>query len=450
MTTGELLKKEDFERAVSVEMQLLGILTEDAGAFHKIPFAVAVSDFAFKPHGAWFSCLVRRIERGDEVDLFIVADELANSGGVHPPGNTNWFDYINGAVVDAPSAANIEHYAKMVTKLSADRRSAVVGASILKVLDDKHAAHGDRLREAGNLLSSLEPPDDSSSLITLKSALTRSTEYVERRYASELKIAYPYGFTGLDEMTQGAHPGDLIIVAGRPSMGKTAFALCIAESFLQNGMAGLVVSIEMSAEQLASRMITSVGRIDAQRYRAGQLNDDDWDRLTHAIGKLHECPMMIDESSCASPSSIRRAARRMVSMHGKLNFIIVDYMQLMSPDTRGHQNKRADEITEISRNLKLIAKEFNVPVIALSQLNRNLEQRTNKRPVMSDLRESGAIEQDADLILFLYRDEVYDKDSQSKGMAEIIIGKQRNGPVGATHVAFMGSYSRFENLQRNF
>lgn len=445
----ELIQQDDIERAVEFELRVLGALTDDAQSFYRIEDFVSSDDFILKTHITWFECIKRRLERNEAVDIFVVADELDKSGQQQPRG-TNWLVYIGDAVYNSPSSANIVHYAKAVAKLAHDRRSVMTGVSILETLGDKHTPHDDRLRTASNMLSSLELADSNKNLIGIDVALTRTIERMEEQYGKDDPIDFPYGFDHLDEMTQGAHPGDLIIVAGRPSMGKTAFALCVAESFLASGKAGLIVSMEMSAEQLAGRMVTSVGRIDAQRYRSGKLNDDDWGRITHALGKLHDYPLMIDESPAGSPSSIRRSARRMLATHGKLDFIVVDYLQMMSPDRQNGQNKRGDEISEISRQMKMIAKELGIPVIVLSQLNRNLEQRSNKRPVMSDLRESGAIEQDADLILFLYRDEVYNKDSQEKGMAEIIIGKQRNGPVGTTHAAFLGAYSRFENLSRDY
>jgi replicative DNA helicase len=246
-------------------------------------------------------------------------------------------------------------------------------------------------------------------------------------------------------MTSGLQPNDLVIVAGRPSMGKTAFSLNMAEHVaLEAGLPVAIFSMEMGATQLAMRMIGSVGRLDQHRMRTGRLEEEDWVRLTTALGKLNDAPIFIDESAGLNALEVRARARRLHRQCGKLGLIVVDYLQLMSASSMGEN--RATEISEISRALKALAKELEVPVVALSQLNRSLEQRPNKRPVMSDLRESGAIEQDADLILFIYRDEVYNPDSPDKGTAEIIIGKQRNGPIGTVRLTFLGEHTRFESF----
>jgi replicative DNA helicase len=255
----------------------------------------------------------------------------------------------------------------------------------------------------------------------------------------------PTGFHDLDQKTSGLQPGDLIIVAGRPSMGKTAFSINIGENVaLDTGLPVAIFSMEMGGAQLVMRMIGSVGRLDQHRLRTGKLGEDDWQRLTYALGKLNEAPVFIDETPGLNVLELRARARRLMRQCGKLGLIIIDYLQLMAGSGGGEN--RATEISEISRALKSLAKELHVPVIALSQLNRSLEQRPNKRPVMSDLRESGAIEQDADVILFIYRDEVYNPDTQDKGKAEIIISKQRNGPIGMVPLAFLGEYTRFESL----
>jgi replicative DNA helicase len=254
------------------------------------------------------------------------------------------------------------------------------------------------------------------------------------------------GFVDLDEQTTGLQPGDLIIVAGRPSMGKTAISLNMAEHVaLELKLPVLIFSMEMGGTQLATRLLSSVGKVDAQKLRTGRLDPGDWDRLGTALGKLNEAPMLIDETPSLNPLELRARARRKKREYGGLGLIVIDYIQLMQGSNASNQENRATEISEISRSLKAMAKELQVPVMALSQLNRSLEQRPNKRPVMSDLRESGAIEQDADVILFVYRDEVYNEDSPDKGIAEIIIGKQRNGPIGTVKLTFLGKHTRFEN-----
>jgi replicative DNA helicase len=256
------------------------------------------------------------------------------------------------------------------------------------------------------------------------------------------------GFTDFDEYTSGLQPSDLVIVAGRPSMGKTTFAMNIAEhAAIKHKKPVAVFSMEMPGEQLAMRMMSSLGRIDQHKVRTGKLDDEDWSRLTSAIGILTEAPLFIDDTPALNPTELRARARRMAREHG-LGMIVIDYLQLMQG--AGKSDNRTAEISEISRSLKALAKELKVPVVALSQLNRSLEQRPNKRPVMSDLRESGAIEQDADVIVFIYRDEVYNEESPDKGIAEIIIGKQRNGPIGTTRLTFLGQYTRFENFTPDF
>jgi replicative DNA helicase len=246
-------------------------------------------------------------------------------------------------------------------------------------------------------------------------------------------------------MTSGLQPGDLVIVAGRPAMGKTSLALNMAEyAALHVGLPVGVFSMEMAATQLVLRMIGSVGKLDQHKLRTGRLHDDDWQRLTHAVGRLNEAPVHIDETPALNPLELRARARRLHRQYKKLGLVVIDYIQLMSAASTGEN--RATEISEISRSMKALAKELDCPVIALSQLNRGLEQRPNKRPVMSDLRESGAIEQDADLILFIYRDEVYNPETADKGVAEVIIGKQRNGPIGTVRLAFLGEHTRFESL----
>jgi replicative DNA helicase len=256
----------------------------------------------------------------------------------------------------------------------------------------------------------------------------------------------PTGFVDLDKMTSGMHGGELIIVAGRPSMGKTAFSMNIGEYVaVEYGLPVAVFSMEMPGTQLTMRMLGSVGRLDQHRMRTGRLTDEDWPKLTHAVQKMSEAQIFIDETGALNPMELRSRSRRLARQCGKLGLIIVDYLQLMSGSGHAGEN-RATEISEISRSLKSLAKELDCPVIALSQLNRGLEQRPNKRPIMSDLRESGAIEQDADVILFIYRDEVYNPDSQDKGTAEIIIGKQRNGPIGPIRLTFQGQYTKFENF----
>jgi replicative DNA helicase len=277
--------------------------------------------------------------------------------------------------------------------------------------------------------------------------LVRVVERIETLYNRDDPsdvTGIPTGFTDLDRKTAGFQPGDLIIIAGRPAMGKTSLALNIGENVALEARSPVAVfSMEMGATQLAMRLIGSVGRLDQHKLRTGRLAADDWDKLSGALGRLNEAPILIDETPALNAIELRSRARRVAKQYGKLGLVIVDYLQLMQATSQGEN--RATELSEISRSMKALAKELQVPVVALSQLNRSLEQRPDKRPVMSDLRESGALEQDADLILFIYRDEVYNADSKDKGTAEIIISKQRNGPTGTVRLTFFGEFTRFEN-----
>jgi replicative DNA helicase len=276
--------------------------------------------------------------------------------------------------------------------------------------------------------------------------LSRALERIEHLFHSGGDITgMSTGFKDLDKMTSGMQPADLVIVAGRPSMGKTSFAMNLVEHAVLNQTKPIVVfSMEMPADQLIVRMLSSVGRIDQTRIRNGKLEQDDWPKLSAAVTKLKDVPLFIDDTPALTPTELRARARRLAREHGEIGMIMIDYLQLMQVAGRGEG--RTAEISEISRNLKAIAKEFNCPMVALSQLNRSLEQRPNKRPQNSDLRESGAIEQDADVIMFIYRDEVYNEDSADKGIAEVIIGKQRNGPIGTCRLTFRGQFTRFDNL----
>jgi replicative DNA helicase len=290
---------------------------------------------------------------------------------------------------------------------------------------------------------------DQSGFKDIKELLPQVAQRIDDLFtagASDV-TGVPTGFSDLDAMTSGLQPGDLVIVAGRPSMGKTSLALNMAENVaLDTGLPVAVFSMEMASTQLTMRLLGSVGRLDQHKMRTGRLEDDDWERLTHALGRLNEAPIHIDEGAGLNSFDIRARARRLSRQCGKLGLIVIDYLQLMSPPGGRQSENRATEISEMSRSLKALAKELDVPVVALSQLNRSVEQRPDKRPVMSDLRESGAIEQDADLILFIYRDEVYNPDTPDKGVAEIIIAKQRNGPIGRVRLTFLGEYTRFENF----
>ena len=434
--------------SLEAEQSVLGGLLLDNAAFDKIADRIAENDFYRDEHRRIFRQIRKLLEKGKPADAVTVAESLDSAG---EGDETGGLAYLGELAANTPSASNIVRYAEIVSERALLRQLVTAGDEIAdsalnpvgrdpkQLLDEAEAkvfaiAEGGVRHQTG--FQHINP--------LLTQVVERIQELHDRENPSEI-TGIPTGYNDLDSRTSGLQPGDLLIVAGRPSMGKTSFALNMGEHVaIEVGLPVAVFSMEMGGAQLAMRMLSSVGRLDAHRVRTGRLNDDEWARLSFALGKMHEAPLYIDETPALNPIDLRARARRLCRQCGKLGLIIIDYLQLMS-SANGNGENRATEISEISRSLKGLAKELHVPVIALSQLNRSLEQRPNKRPVMSDLRESGAIEQDADVIMFIYRDEVYHPDTPDKGTAEIIIGKQRNGPIGTVRLAFLGEYTRFEN-----
>ena len=440
--------------SVEAEQSVLGGLLLEASALDRIADLLTEEDFYRQEHRLVFQQIVRLSEQAKPVDAITVAEALELTGNLEKAGG---LAYLGSLAKNVPSAANVRRYAEIVRERSIMRKLVEVGTEIAS------SAFNPAGRDAAQLLDDAEGKvfeiaeagsKGKQGFHAMPPLLTEVVERIETLYSRDNPgdvTGIATGFSDLDRMTSGLQPGDLVIVAGRPSMGKTAFSINIAEHVALSGNQPVAIySMEMGAAQLAMRMLGSVGRLNQHDLRTGRLQDDDWGRLTHALGKLNDAPIFIDETAALSALDLRARSRRLHRQHGGLGLIVVDYLQLMSAPGGKASENRATEISEISRSLKALAKELHVPVIALSQLNRSLEQRPNKRPVMSDLRESGAIEQDADLILFIYRDEVYNSDSPDKGKAEIIIGKQRNGPIGMVPVAFRGEYTRFENLAREY
>jgi replicative DNA helicase len=436
--------------SVEAEQSVLGGLLLEASALDKITDLVTDEDFYRQEHRLIFRQILRLSEQAKPVDVITVAEALEIAGELDKVGG---LPYLGGLAQNVPSAANIRRYGEIVRERSIMRKLAEVGSDIAS------SAYNPTGRDAAQLLDEAESKvfeiaeagsKGKQGFVAMPPLLTEVVERIETLYGRDNPsdiTGTATGFTDLDRITSGLQAGDLIIVAGRPSMGKTALAINIAENVAMDSKLPVAIfSMEMGATQLAMRMLGSVGKLNQQDLRTGRLHDDDWGRLTHALGKLNDAPIHIDESAALSALDLRARSRRLHRQSNGLGLIVVDYLQLMSSNVGKASENRATEISEISRSLKALAKELHVPVIALSQLNRSLEQRPNKRPVMSDLRESGAIEQDADLILFIYRDEVYNSDSSDKGKAEIIIGKQRNGPIGKVELAFRGEYTRFDNL----
>jgi len=434
--------------SIEAEQSVLGGLLLDNAAWDRIADFIGEDDFYRYDHRIIFQHIVKLINSSRPADVITVYEAMTTSGKAEEAGG---LPYLNALAQNTPSAANIRRYAEIVRERGVLRKLITVSDEISsQAFNPQGKEVKQLLDEAESKIFAIaeEGARGAQGWVAIQPLLTQVVERIDELYNRDNQndiTGVPTGFIDLDRMTSGLQPGDLIIVAGRPSMGKTAFSLNIGENVaIDSGLPVAVFSMEMGGAQLAMRMLGSVGRLDQSRLRVGKLNDEDWPRLTHAIQKMNEAQLYIDETPALSPIELRARARRLSRQCGKLGLIIVDYLQLMSGNGGGGEN-RATEISEISRSLKGIAKELNCPVIALSQLNRSLEQRPNKRPVMSDLRESGAIEQDADVILFIYRDQVYNPDSPDKGTAEIIIGKQRNGPIGGVRLTFLGEYTKFDN-----
>jgi replicative DNA helicase len=434
--------------SVEAEQSVLGGLLLDNTAWDKVADLIAESDFYRGDHRLIYRHISKLIGNSRPADVITVAEGLESTKELEGVGG---LAYLGALAQNTPTAANVRRYAEIVRERAVMRKLAEVGTEIADT------AYNPMGKEAGQLLDeaeskvfaiSEEGARGKQGFQDMQPLLTQVVERIDMLYNRDNPsdvTGVPTGFTDLDRMTSGLQPGDLVIVAGRPSMGKTSLALNMAEHVaLESGLPVGVFSMEMGASQLVMRMLGSVGRLDQHKVRTGRLADEDWRKLTDAVGRLNDAPIHIDETAALNSLELRARARRLHRQYGKLGLIVVDYLQLMSASSQGEN--RATEISEISRGLKALAKELGVPVVALSQLNRSLEQRPNKRPVMSDLRESGAIEQDADLILFIYRDEVYNPDSPDKGKAEVIIGKQRNGPIGTVTLVFQGEYTRFANF----
>ena len=433
--------------SLEAEQSLLGGLLIDNEALDKVADLVSVKDFYRQDHQIIYQHIHRLIERSQPADIVTVGESLESNSELNTVGG---LEYLGLLAESTPTAANIRGYAQIIRERSIMRNLVEVGTDIV---DNALSPQG---RDAQQLLDESESKifqiaeagkNDRIGFTDIKELLPQVAERIDQLFQRDNPsdvTGIPTGYKDLDMMTSGLQPGDLIIIAGRPSMGKTSLALNMCEYVsVDTGLPTAVFSMEMASTQLVSRLIGSVGKLNQHKMRTGQLDDNDWEKLSYALGQLNEAPIFIDEGSALNPYDVRARARRLHKQCGRLGLIVIDYLQLMG--SAGSTENRATEISEISRSLKALAKELNVPVIALSQLNRSVEQRPDKRPVMSDLRESGAIEQDADVIMFIYRDEVYNPETPDKGIAEIILAKQRNGPVGRVKLTFLGEYTKFEN-----
>jgi len=434
--------------SVEAEQSVLGGLMLDNNAWEQVADVLVEKDFYRRDHQLIFNAIEQLMEKAQPVDVVTLAEFHDQRGELDKVGE---LAYLGTLARNTPSAANIAAYANIVRERSILRQLIQIGNNIANMAFTPEGRNSEEMLDTAerHVFEIAEKgAKRGGGFVQVKEVLSSVVDRIDQLFEQDSGITgLPTGFIDFDEQTSGLQPADLIIVAGRPSMGKTTFAMNIAENAAIQAKAPVAIfSMEMPADSLAMRMLSSLGRIDQHRLRTGKLNDEDWPRLTSAIQLLNDAPLFIDDTGGLSPTELRARARRLKREHG-LSLIVVDYLQLMQGSSNGRQaENRATEISEISRSLKALAKELNVPVIALSQLNRSLEQRPNKRPVMSDLRESGAIEQDADIIVFIYRDEVYNEDSAEKGKAEIIISKQRNGPIGKIDLTFQGKYTRFDNF----
>ena len=440
--------------SVEAEQSLIGGLLLDNHAFDRIGDLVGEADFYRDDHRRIYRHVIKLIEAGRPADVVTVSESIEAS---EDKDRTGGAAYLGALAQNTPSSLNIRRYAELVRERAVQRRLAQVATEIAE------SALAPSGKEVGQLLDEAESrifeigeagARGTQGFKDMKQELARVFQRLDQLYHSDNKsgiTGVPTGLIDLDQMTAGLQPGDLIIIAGRPSMGKTALALNFCEHVAMDiGMPVAIFSMEMSGMQLAARVLGSIARVDQHKMRTARLSDDEWQRLSQAMGKLHEAPVFIDETPALNALELRARARRLKRQYSKLGLIVIDYIQLMSASSQGEN--RATEISEISRSLKAMAKELEVPVVALSQLNRAVDQRPDRRPVMSDLRESGAIEQDADVIMFIYREVVYKPDlpDDQRAIAEVIVGKQRNGPIGTVRLTFLGQHTRFENHQASY
>ncbi|WP_085522453.1 replicative DNA helicase [Tuberibacillus sp. Marseille-P3662] len=431
---------------IEAEQAVLGAIFLEPSAMITASEHLAAEDFYRTSHQRIYAVMLDLSERDEPVDVITVTSELQNQNNLTEVGG---LDYISELADSSPTAANIEYYSKIVEEKSLLRRLIRTATSIVS---DGYTRNDDVemvLDDAERTILDVSQRKRTSEFQSIKDVLVETYDNIEMLQNRQGEITgIPTGFVELDHMTAGFQKSDLIIVAARPSVGKTAFALNIAQNVAtKNDENVAIFSLEMGAQQLVMRMLCAEGNIDAQRLRTGKLEEDDWQKLAMAMGSLSNAGIYIDDTPGIRVNDIRAKCRRLQQEKG-VGMILIDYMQLIRGNSSGQSENRQQEVSEISRTLKAIAREFNVPVIALSQLSRGVESRQDKRPMMSDLRESGSIEQDADIVSFLYRDDYYDQESEKQNIIEIIIGKQRNGPVGNVELAFVKEYNKFVNLDR--
>ena len=429
---------------IEAEQAVLGSILLKDKSFSTVLELIGPDDFYKDSHKVIFEALIDLFERSEPQDLLTLSNHLSDLNRLDGIGGISYLTSLTSIV---PVTANIASYAKIIRQKSILRQLIQVNTDIASRCFEEQGDIDTLVDQAEQAIFDIAGAKSSQHFIAVKHIVPKAFETVENLFKrKEMITGVPTGYYDIDRMTAGLQPSDLVILAARPSMGKTAFAMNIAQHAAMIEKVGVAIfSLEMSKEQLVMRLLSSVGKIDSQRIRTGKLQNEDWPKLTRAVGMLSEAPIYIDDTPAISVLEMRAKVRRLAAQH-EIGMIVVDYLQLMQG--RGNTENRTQEISDISRSLKALAKEHRIPVLALSQLNRGLEGRTDKRPMMADLRESGAIEQDADVICFIYRDEVYNKaeDNPNRGTAEIIIGKQRNGPTGMVKLTFLKEFTMFENM----
>nr|WP_272992369.1 replicative DNA helicase [Porticoccus hydrocarbonoclasticus] len=441
--------EQQLPHSIEAEQAVLGGLMLSNSGFDAVASLISDKDFFASDHQLIFQTMRQLNAEQKPLDIITLSEALQNNRQLDQIGGSSYLVELSN---NTPSSANINAYAQIVLERSIIRQLITAASDIVKKGYNPLGWDSNKLLAEAEkrLVAIIESRPNQGGFLSVNELLKEVVERIDQLFNSDADITgLSTGFADLDEKTSGWQPSDLVIVAGRPSMGKTSFAMNMAEhAVLHQEKPVLVFSMEMPASQLIMRMMSSLGKIDQTKLRAGNLSEDDWPRLSSAASRLKDRPLFIDDTPGITPMELRNRVRQVTREHGEPGMILVDYLQLMSGSVA--TENRTNEISQISRELKNIAREFNCPVIALSQLSRNLENRPNKRPINSDLRESGAIEQDADVVVFIYRDEVYNEESPDKGVAEIIIGKQRNGPIGTCKLTFLGKYTRFENLARDY
>jgi replicative DNA helicase len=432
---------------LEAEESVLGACLLSREAMANVLELVRADDFYKPAHTEMFNAMLELYGRGEPIDAVTLAEELRRRGTLEPLGGKS---YIFTLVQTVPTASSAVHYARIVEENALLRRLIDAAHNISEMAYGMPEDVESAIDFSEDLIYKVSQRRDNQDFQPLRELLTENMEVVEKLYERGSSITgLPTGFTELDNITAGFQPSNLIVIAARPAMGKSALAVSMAQHVaVEQNTPVVIFSLEMSKMELTQRLMCAEARVDSNRLRRGSLQDSDWPKLSHALGRLAEAPIFIDDTASVSIMEMRAKCRRLKAKHG-LGLVIVDYLQLMQPTSRSRGDNRVQEIGDISRSLKILARELELPVIAVSQLSRNVEHRTDKRPMLADLRDSGSIEQDADIVLFIYRDEVYNPDSPQKGIAEIIVAKHRSGPIGKIDLAFLQHYTKFANLARS-